>query len=163
MNIKDLRAAQVRFETRIEAVLTQRKELYDLRSDFVAYFELNKIKTMKINEYVIGRGAPESGYNFCYSLERDLDGLGRLIGATAFKFGVFYSKDEQDYRFTKKFGQNHIEVFKNVKNALIELLKYGEKNNIEGIINNPISPMFKGKILSTYFPDRYLNVFLMNI
>jgi len=118
---------------------------------------------MKINEYVAGAELPKRGYNFCYALERQLDGLGRIIGATAFKFGVYYGRTSTDadykYRFTKKFGNNYQEAFENVKNSILNLLDDGEAENLDLIANNPLSPMFKGKILSSYYHERYLNIF----
>jgi len=163
MNIHDLREAQVRYENRQEEILKIREDLYRLRSSFVRYFNKNKITNMHIDDYVAGVELPEKGFNFCYALERQLDGLGRIIGATAFKFGVYYgrtkSDDEYKYRFTKKFGNNYQEAFENVKNSILQLLTAGENEDINGIIQNPLSPMFKGKILCTYFPDRYLNIF----
>ncbi len=167
MNIHDLREAQVRHENRKEEILNSRKELYQLRSKFIKYFNRNKIFKMEIDDYVIGVHSHKNNSNlinnFCYGLERQLDGLGRTLGATAFKFGVYYGQVESDktdkYRFVKKFGTTHQEAFQNVKTALIELINSGENEKIEEIVENPLSPMFKGKILSTYFPDRYLNIF----
>lgn len=163
MNIHDLREAQVRYENRKEEVLNSREELYRLRSAFVRYFNRNKIANMQIDDYVAGVDLPQIGFNFCYGLERQLDGLGRIIGATAFKFGVYYGRTRSDenyeYRFTQKFGNTHQEAFQNVKSAIQQLLISGENENINEIVANPLSPMFKGKILCTYFPERYLNVF----
>lgn len=166
MNIHDLREAQVRYENRKEEVLNSREELYQLRSAFVRYFNRNKIANMQIDDYVAGVELPERGFNFCYGLERQLDGLGRIIGATAFKFGVYYgrtrSDDNYEYRFTQKFGNTYQEAFQNVKSTIQQLLNSGENENIDEIVENPLSPMFKGKILCTYFPERYLNVFSYN-
>jgi len=39
------------------------------------------------------------------------------------------------------------------------LLEAGRANNLEAIRQIEISPMFKGKILFLYYPERYLNVF----
>lgn len=163
MNIHDLREAQVRYEHRKEEVMNSREELYRLRSAFVRYFNRNKISNMQIDDYVAGVDLPQNGFNFCYGLERQLDGLGRIIGATAFKFGVYYGRTRSDenyeYRFTQRFGNTHQEAFQNVKSAILQLLISGENENIDAIVQNPLSPMFKGKILCTYFPERYLNVF----
>ena len=163
MNIHDLREAQVRYENRNEEVLNSREDSYRLRSSFVRYFNRNRISNMEIDDYVSGVDLPQNGFNFCYGLERQLDGLGRIIGATAFKFGVYYGRTRSDenheYRFTKKFGNTHQEAFENVRQSIIQLLNSGASENIEEIVENLLSPMFKGKILCTYFPDRYLNVF----
>jgi hypothetical protein len=163
MNIHDLREAQVRYENRMEEVIKSREELYQLRSSFTKYFSRNRIKTMDIDDYVAGVNLPKKGYNFCYALERQLDGLGRIIGATAFKFGVYYGRTKSDenyeYRFTQKFGNTYYDAFEGIRESILQLLDAGENENIKDIADNAISPMFKGKILCTYFPDRYLNVF----
>jgi hypothetical protein len=118
---------------------------------------------MNINDYVAGIDLPENGFNFCYTIERQLDGLGRIIGATAFKFGVYFGRTKNDetyeYRFAEKYGNSYIEAFDNVKEAIIKLLIAGENETLDRIAENILSPMFKGKILSTYYPDRYLNIF----
>lgn len=163
MNISDLREAQVRYHNRIDRVSQNREELYQVRDSFTKFFNRNKIRRMNIDDYVAGVELPENGYNFCYTLERQLDGLGRIIGATAFKFGVYYGRTKSDenyeYRFTKKFGETYQEAFKNVKETILELLEAGENEDIDLIAKNILSPMFKGKILCTYYPERYLNVF----
>lgn len=163
MNIHDLREAQMRYERRIDKVLETREPLYDLRSSFIRYFNRNRIKTMKIDDYASGIDLPKKGFNFCYTLEHKLDGLGRIIGATAFKFGVYYgrikSDDNYEYRFAKKFGNTYQEAFEKVRENILLLLSAGVNEDIDAIADNILSPMFKGKILCTYFPDRYLNIF----
>jgi hypothetical protein len=163
MNIHDLREAQARFELRIPSLEKEFAEFHALRKKFVAFYTPAQIQKMTIDEYALGNDLPKKGYNFCYTLERKLDGLGRILGARADKFGVYYGKIKSDqtykYRFTSKFGKTYQEAFKNIKTAILELISFGAKSDIESIIKNPISPMFKGKILSTYFPDKYLNIF----
>lgn len=163
MNLHDLRQAQARYLKRIDRVIEGRDNLHKIRSEFIKYFKYNDIRTMHVDEYVLGKTVPKDSYNFCYTLERELDGLGRIIDANAFKFGVYYGKTKSDpqieYRFAKKFGNNDIVAFENVRTKIIELLDAGAAGDLAAIANNKISPMFKGKILSTYYPDVYLNVF----
>jgi len=162
MNIHDLRQAQVRFENKLEEIKDKRKELHKLRSSFVKHFNYKRLKTMEIDDYVAGWGKPEKGYNFCYTIEWDLDGLGKFVGATAYKFGVYWSKENDEYRFTEKFGKTYKVAFESVREAILELLSAAEKDDINTIVNNKLSLMFKGKILSTYFPEKYLNIFSEN-
>jgi hypothetical protein len=163
MNNNNLRAAQLYFEKQIPVVTNSRKELHSLRKSFVDYYSVSRIKSMSIERYALGNPRSEKGFDFCYTLERQLDGLGRILGAQSSKFGVYYGKTKSDpilkYRFTKRFGNTYQEAFGNIKKAIIQLIEMGVSQDIEGIIANPISPMFKGKILSTYFPERYLNIF----
>jgi len=163
MSEHDLKEAQARFETRIDELLNNRKKLYALREKFVNKFTPEFIKDMPIELYAIGNKEAGRGENFCYILERKLGDLGSIVGANAFKFGVYYGKTSSDpeekYRFTKKFGSTYQEAFQEVKKEILNLLKAGETENLEEIVRNKLSPMFKGKILSTYYPDRYLNTF----
>ena len=163
MNPEELQEAIYRFERGIPELLNARAVLYHLRSNFVNYFSMFGIENMQIDDYVLGVIIPEIGFNFCYGLERQLDRLGNINGSTAFKFGVYYGRTKRDinyeYRFTQSFGATYQEAFENVRNAITDLLTCGENEDIDNIIRNPISTMFKGKILSTYFPERYLNIF----
>lgn len=163
MNTNDLRTAQLRFGEQIEIVLASRQNLYNLRDSFARYYTPIQIMEMPLEHYALGNDLPETGYHFCHMLERGLDGLGRTIGATSFKFGVYYGVTRSDktikYRHTKKFGANHEVAFRNIKNSINKLIEAGRDQDVAAIVKSPISPMFKGKILSTYFPDRYLNVF----
>jgi hypothetical protein len=163
MNIHDLRQAQVRFENGMEQTIEARKELHQLRASFVKFFSRKRISIMGIDDYVAGVDLPKTGYNFCYTLERELDGLGRISGSPAPKFGVYYGKrgkkTEDDYQFVRKFGETYQEAFEGVRQSLLKLIDAGESENIQAITGNLISPMVKGKILCTYFPDRYLNIF----
>src|SRR5687768_9754257 len=115
MNLQELRIAQARFSDRIDTILEERKPLYKLRNRFVKYFDENRIAHMQLEDYVIGLGIPANGLNFCYSLEWLLDGLGRITGSTAFKFGIYYGQIASDpldkYRYTKKFGSSPEEAF----------------------------------------------------
>lgn len=163
MNIHELREAQVHFESQIDTVLKAKDTLYKLRDSFVNYYTYARIDSMPMEHFALGNDQPKKGYNFCYTIERKLDGLGRIIGATAFKFGVYYGRTKSDgtykYRFTKKFGNNLVEAYQGVKDAITQLLESGSQEDIDGIVANPLSPMFKGKILSTYYPNRYINIF----
>lgn len=159
MNIHDLRQAQADFTKRIDDILEGRKELYNKRTAFAKHFNTNKIAKMSIDDYVIGIGE----HNFCRRIERDLDGLGRIIGSTAFKFGVYFGRTKQDpedmYRHTSIWGNTPETAFSNIAPAIIKLINDGQNQDLNAIINSRISPMFKGKILSTYYPNRYLNIF----
>jgi len=163
MNTNDLLAAKLRFEEQMASVSASRQNLYSLRDSFASYYTPTQINDMPLEHYALGKNLPEIGYHFCYTLERALDGLGRTIGATSSKFGVYYGVTRSDktvrYRHTMKFGANYQMAFKNVKIFINRLIEAGKNEDIAEIVKNPISPMFKGKILSTYFPDRYLNVF----
>lgn len=152
MNLHDLRQAQASFS--VADAIESRKQLNKLRIAFVKEFSLKHIAEMKIDDYVEGKGKQ----SFCYRIERELDGLGRITGAPAIKFGVYYGKN-QEYNYSQIWGTNPKNAFKNICEALIVLIEAGKNGDVETIVNSKISTMFKGKILSTYFPEKYLNIF----
>ena len=112
---------------------------------------------MTLDEYVYGKGITNN--NFCYGLERTLKMLGNIQGSRTPKFGVYYSKDNQSYECTKKFGRDYLEAFDNVKKAILDLLDAGKVQSLREIARNPLAPIIKGKILSVYYPEIYLNIF----
>ncbi|MFH1049270.1 MAG: DUF3883 domain-containing protein [Patescibacteria group bacterium] len=160
MEIEELRIKQAEFEGARQEFRKEISRLENERKKFLSLFSEIKLGDLKIEDFVIGKDSQDT---FCYWLENRLKGLGNIHGATAFKFGIYYGKTKSDstmkYRFTSKFGTNESKAFQNVKSAILSLLRSAKNNNLDDIKNNPISPMFKGKILSTYFPDKFLNIF----
>jgi len=161
MKDENLILFQAQFERELPEIMEQLNPLFKLRDAFVSKFNAEKFKDLTVEEYAIG--TKKSDKSFCYILERKLDGLGSIVGATAFKFGIYFGKIKSDeelkYRFTKKYGESKEEAFKEVKRTIIKLLKDGENEDLDGLIESKISPMFKGKLLSTYYPEKYLGVF----
>lgn len=160
MEIEELRIKQAEFEGARQEFKEEITLLESERKKFLSLFSETKLKDLKAEDFVIGKGLEDT---FCYWLENRLKGLGNIHGATAFKFGIYYGKTKSDstlkYRFTSKFGTNENEAFQKVKSAILSLLHSAKNNNSDEIKENPLSPMFRGKILSTYFPDRFLNIF----
>lgn len=113
-----------------------------------------------MGQYVV---KSESKNSFCYLLETKLKRLGDMHGATAYKFGIYFGKEKSDpalkFRWRPRWGDNKTTAFENVKAAIGRLLEAGKTNDIGAIKANGLSPMFKGKILATYFPNKFLNVF----
>lgn len=116
-----------------------------------------------MQEYVLGRYFLDDYESFCYWLEKKLEGLGKISGSPAWQYGVYYGTYKQDknkhYRFMSKWGDSIRESFEEVKSAIAQLLKAGKNEDLEKIAANRIADKLKGKILSTYFPERFLNIF----
>jgi hypothetical protein len=149
MNIEQLRHNQKSFEGKRQDLKKEYKKLKKLRSEFVKRFNYDKIIDMSIEKYVVGHGRKDT---FCYWLETKLMELGKIKGGTTAdkKFGVYFNKVNNEYKTIPKWGTNGFEAFEEVKRRIIELLDAEKNNGLQIIKANPISPMFKGKILSTY-------------
>ena len=161
MNYQELKRAKETFP--LHRYEKEFKELEAIRLVFVRQFSKKALENMTIDQFVEGKGDPNS---FCYMLERKLDGLGRIRGRWVNKFGLWFSSEHQEYHFNPKYGKNFKEAFTNIKHYIIKLLEDAEKlrknekyEDIKALIDNPIDSWIKGKILSTYFPDRFLNIF----
>jgi hypothetical protein len=137
------------------------KTVERMRKQFVADYPVKKIKDLTLDEYVIGKGS--DNLSFCYRLERKLDSLGRILGAQANKFGIYYgvtnSDETKKYRFAQHWGKSKNKVFDAVKKAITELLVAASDDDMEAIRNNKISPMFKGKLLYLYFPEKFAPIY----
>jgi hypothetical protein len=154
MNYQELQEAKQTF--RLHVLEKEYKPIYKIRKDFVKKFTPAKIAAMKIDEYVQGK---QSKTSFCYILECALKKLGNITGQYATKFGIWYSSEEQKYKFEKRQGDNYIEAFHRIRKSIVELIEAGEEHDYDRIISIPLNSIVKGKILSTYYPEDYLNIF----
>ena len=134
------------------------KELYAERKRFTEYFTPQRILSMELDDYVEGKGA-KGLTNFCYAVEWAFDKLGKIQGSTSIKFGIYYSPKKHKYIFARKYGKDIDSAFEKIKSEIVSLIEAGANNDIEAIVSNSLSPMFKGKILFLYYPERYLNIF----
>ena len=131
------------------------------REYFIKKFTLNNIMSMTLDDFVIGKAEidDKGRDSFCYLIERTMQHLGQMRGSFVSKFGVWYSKDDHDYKFTKKYGATLEEAFENLKKEICLLLVSANNNDFEKISKCEIANIFKGKILSTYYPEKYLCIF----
>ncbi|MGA7779092.1 MAG: DUF3883 domain-containing protein [Paraburkholderia sp.] len=152
------RAALQNFEKTYDNVREQ-KALH-ARGEFLDAFPITGLKKLTLDRYVIGQKTP----TFCAYVEAKTRSWAVIQGATSFKFGIYYGVVKGDktaeYRFTRKFGETRDEAFANIKEALLELVQLGAERplNFEAIDANLLSQMFKAKILSLYYPDKFTNV-----
>lgn len=145
-----------------DSVMQEYESIVELRHEFVNKFSIDKIKNMEIDEYVLGKENYKN--TFCYWVETKTRELGSIQGSTSLKFGLYFTgkkevtrgtKDEDGYVFIKKYANRH-EAFENIKSELIKLIVAGANSDYETINACEITPMFKGKILSLYYLDKYI-------
>lgn len=109
-----------------------------LKEEFLQEWPLDRILTMSIDEYVIGRG--QQNKSLCYALEKGKYKnlfLG-ISGGSASKFGIYWNKKTNKY---KDQANNEIseldQRFSKLKLDLYEIIKEGIRFNFE----NPIFDM----------------------
>ena len=137
------------------------KRVASLRKGFVSDYPTKRIATLRLDEYVIGKGADNP--SFCYRLERETDALGRILGATAFKFGVYYGRTKSDaserYRFASHWGNSLKEAFASVKQEIVDLLQAAKRGDLKAVDSNHLSRMIKGKLLFLYYPEEFAPIY----
>ena len=116
----------------------------ELREEFLKEWPLDRILTMSIDEYVIGKGATSN--SFCYVLETGkyhslFMGIG---GGGSSKFGIYWNEDTKSYKnqANKIIPESELEDrFNKLKLDLYEIIQAGRKLDF----NNPIFDMKKSK------------------
>ncbi len=106
-----------------------------LKEEFLQEWPLDRILTMSIDEYIIGKG--QQNKSLCYALEKGKYKnlfLG-ISGGSASKFGIYWNKKTNKY---KDQANNEIseldQRFSKLKSDLYEIIKEGIRFNFE----NPI-------------------------
>ena len=149
------------FRNKLPEFQKKEKELETLRAKFVSDYTMKKIIDMTKEEYVVGLGNKKS---FCYRIETELQELGNILGSTSYKFGLYYGTSGEDqekkYRFLPKWGSDPDAVLESVKEQIVKLRMAGEAKDYDAIRNSIIAPMYRGKLLSTFFPNDFLGVFV---
>lgn len=116
----------------------------ELREEFLNEWPLDKLLTMSIDDYVIGKGAQNN--SFCYALETGkyqslFMGIG---GGGSSKFGIYWNEDTKSYKnqANKIISESELEDrFNKLKSDLYEIIQAGRKLDF----NNPIFDMKKSK------------------
>jgi hypothetical protein len=130
------------------------------RGAFLKAFPLKRLGDLTVDTYVIGLQSP----TFCSFVEAKTRYWAAIQGSPAFKFGIYFGKTKSNptkqYHWTHKFGTTAEGAFGAVKAALLDLVREGARTapDYAAIDKNPLSQMFKAKILSLYFPERFLAV-----
>ena len=115
-----------------------------LREEFLKEWPLDRILTMSIDEYIIGKGAQSN--SFCYGLERGkykslFMGIG---GGGSSKFGIYWNDDTKSYKnqANKIIPESELEDrFNKLKSDLYEIIQAGRMLDF----NNPIFDIKKSK------------------
>ena len=116
----------------------------ELREEFLNEWPLDKLLTMSIDDYVIGKGAQNN--SFCYALETGkyqslFMGIG---GGGSSKFGIYWNEDTKSYKnqANKIIPESELEDrFNKLKSDLYEIIQAGRKLDF----NNPIFDMKNSK------------------
>lgn len=158
MQSQELKHSIEKFDIQRKLDIQHFKYMEGLQKTFVNDFPIKTIQGLSLDEYIEGKGSHTS---FCYRLERQLGVIGDMRGSTVAVFVVYYSKKKSTYLFTKKIGSvaDEYEALANVKNEIIKLIRAGKAKDFKSILSNRLADLFKYKVLGTYYPNEYLNLY----
>ncbi len=136
-------------------------DYYLALNEFKQEYSIENFKNMTLNDYVLGT---DNKFSLCYKIEFGLykfagPGIG---GSTAYKYGIYYSKDKEEYRSSEHgYESNPEEQFNKIKNDLIKVIESVKNaNSVEEIKDDYSSlksmPLFINKIIYLYLPNKVL-------
>jgi len=146
-NMKKLEEEIEKFNNNLCDVLNDELALEKKRISFVNDFSIDRINNMRINDFY------EKGNKntFFYRIEYELKELGEIRS----KQGITISGLK---KINGIYTANSKE-FNDIKRNIIDLLNAAKRDNKEDIEANKINAIFKYKIINTYYPNEYLNVY----
>ncbi len=127
-----------------------------LRQEFVFHYTRDFIASMTLEQYAMGTGKHD---NFCYDLERKQSGMGFITGARANKFGIWFSKEEGGYKFSKRYGDTPEKAFSKIKDEILDIIDAGAIDDFTAIENNMLAPLVRYKLLAMYYPHKYMTIY----
>ena len=133
------------------------------RLSFIEKFPLNKLKELRIDQYAAGTDKN----SFCYWLEFKKIGFG-IGGGNASKFGIYRTKNKGELVYATGYGKNKTylddnsakKYYSQILSKIHEALELTKKDQIDKIkeLEIPIWNMVLLKILSNYYPEKFLTI-----
>ena len=171
----------VRFDENRNFFKSDRKseqELLDIINEFRSIFPPERIPSLTLDEYVLGKPLADGTTNretFCWWLENGTRKLGNIGIWGASEFGVYWKKSESAYTKLNIFEERNIttinEAFTTIKNEITSIInagsEYQKDHDKEKLIkamdvhhkDRFLTTAIRSKILYLYFPHEFLAVF----
>jgi hypothetical protein len=141
------------------------EEKRKLLNEFLETWPEARVRKMTIGEYV----GVEDKNTFTYWVETGMRDLGSIKGMTSIKFGI-YKRDpkkkkpkinisDSEYTWRRVFGEKRQEAFENVRDEILQIIKYAESGDFAKIDDLHLSDLFKWKVASLYSNERLVPIF----
>ena len=143
------------------------QKLYHLKQEFLNFWPSDKLETMTLEEYT----DTKRENSFCYWLEHITRDLGSIVGGSSYKFGIYKmsvdSKTEPAsnrtndgvYAWHTKYGNNAEDAFQTIKQLIIRIADYANRNDLNPIENIDLGDAYKWKIAFLYNDFSIVNLF----
>ncbi len=134
-------------------------QLQQLRQAFVQRFPIAELPNLTLDDYALGK--PDS---FCYWLEFKTKALGSVAGGSSSKWGIWWSKGDQQWKWNKSFQCDEPdEALAQLKSGLVSLVEAAASDKFDQLdqIGSELGANRNGlraKPLYLYFPDKFLPI-----
>lgn len=138
-----------------------------LYEDFNNRFPITTLKSLTLEEYTNLKEVNDD--YFCTWVERKMQRLGSIQGATSLKFGIYrYNqapklecKRDDQYAWRSDLGESCLEAFKNIRKKIVQVAEAanGDEIDFKAIDDCNLSTMFKWKVAFLYSKKRLLSVY----
>lgn len=139
---------------------TMSSNLAQLRDAFVQRFPREHLPELTLEDYAIGK--PDS---FCYWIEFKTRDLGSVSGGSSSKWGIYWSKGDQTWKWNKALNCNSPEeAFQKLKQGLLALVDAAANDQfdqLDFIGSNQLGAnrnALRAKPLYLYFSDKFLPI-----
>jgi len=139
---------------------TMPADLVEIHQEFLERFPREKLGELTLENYAIGKSD-----SFCYWLEVKTKPLCNISGGTSEKWGIYWSKKDQDWRWNKALDSDTAEgAFEKLKNGLINLLKAAANKQFQQLDTIGSQQLdfgingLQAKLLYLYFPEQFLPI-----
>lgn len=134
--------------------------LQKLREAFVQRFPREQLSNLTLEEYALGKSD-----SFCYWVEFKTHHLGSVAGGSSSKWGIWWSKEDQEWKWNKAFQcSDPNDAFARIRSGLVSLTNAAASDHfdqLEQIGSSQLGPNRNGlraKPLYLYFPDKFLPI-----
>lgn len=133
----------------------EQTELEPKRQAFVDCYNIKKIKELNLKNYCYKDGKKST---FCNRLRDELHELGSMNPRFDNKayFAVWYEKGNKKH---KVIYANNNDALNDIKNKIITILNAAEAHDYNTITKEKIAPLYKYKLLNTYYPNEFINAY----
>ena len=136
------------------------KEANELVSSFVNDYPVDSIKNLSLDNYLLSKEGVGNSKTFCRTLRYDLQTVCSMGNAWPDCFGIYRSGSRiaLSRTFSNMFGSDYEVAFKYIKNEICRLLEAAGKEDVQGIEKSKLNSLFKYKLISVYYHDKYVPV-----
>ena len=132
-----------------------------LREEFIRRFPKEQVDEMTLRQYALGHEDYKN--SFCYWLEWETGHMGSVRGGSSAKWGVWYSSDENEWRYNKAYDspQGALETVTQGLEALYQAVeddRFGELDEIGDKLLGKNRNSLRSKPLFLYFPEHFLPI-----